>query len=269
MITAHVLVKNEENYIWYSVMSVIDHMDKIMIWDTGSTDKTEKIVNKIIKVYRNKIDYKKIGQVDKYQYSLVRQKMLRETNGDWLMVLDGDEIWWQDSIKKVINYITKEGTGTDSIIVPTVNLVGDIFHYQEEKAGRYNFAGRVGHYNMRFINLHIRGLNIMGDYPLECFVDENNIPLQNKNNGKMIFLKTPYLHATHVPRSRKKEKVMQRKRKLKYELGIPFPKDYYYPESFFEKRPDVVPNIWKNMKLVFKFRAFLETPLRKLKRRII
>lgn len=268
MITAHCLIKNEENFLWYSVISVIDYVDKIIITDTGSTDKTREIVNKIKEVYKNKIDYKEIGQVDKYQYSLVRQKMLEETKTDWIMVLDGDEIWWQNSIGQVIEYIKQKGNETDSIIVPTINLVGDVFHYQEKEAGRYNFNGRVGHYNLRFINRRIPGLKITGDYPLESFIDANNTPLQNRNNAKMIFLDTPYIHATHIPRSSNDEVVMQRRRKLKYELGIAFPKDFYYPESFFKERPDIVPNIWNNMNAKFKFRAFIETPLRKIKRRI-
>ena len=44
----HTLVKNEERYIWYSVMSVIDYIDKILIWDTGSTDKTVDIIKEIL-----------------------------------------------------------------------------------------------------------------------------------------------------------------------------------------------------------------------------
>ena len=47
---AHTLVKNEERYIWYAVMSVIDWVDKILIWDTGSTDKTVEIIKEIEKV---------------------------------------------------------------------------------------------------------------------------------------------------------------------------------------------------------------------------
>ena len=46
-IWAHTLVKNEERFIWFSVMSVIVNVDKVLIWDTGSTDDTVKIIQKI------------------------------------------------------------------------------------------------------------------------------------------------------------------------------------------------------------------------------
>ncbi|KKR11163.1 MAG: Glycosyl transferase family 2 [Candidatus Woesebacteria bacterium GW2011_GWA1_39_21b] len=63
-IWAHTLVRNEERYIWFSVMSVINYVDKILIWDTGSTDNTVSIIREIKKKYPEKIDFKKVGKVD-------------------------------------------------------------------------------------------------------------------------------------------------------------------------------------------------------------
>jgi hypothetical protein len=56
--------------------------------------------------------------------------------------------------------------------------------------------------------------------------------------------------------------------KLKYEIGEPFPKDFYYPEVFFRPRPEIVESPWKVMNPKFKFRALFETPPRKIKRRL-
>ena len=38
------LIFNEDKYIWFAVKSVIDYVDKILIWDSGSTDRTEEVV---------------------------------------------------------------------------------------------------------------------------------------------------------------------------------------------------------------------------------
>ncbi|MBU1256082.1 hypothetical protein KKA49_00135 [Patescibacteria group bacterium] len=46
-IIVHCLVKNEERFIWYAIKSVLPFVDKIMVWDTGSTDKTIQIIKSI------------------------------------------------------------------------------------------------------------------------------------------------------------------------------------------------------------------------------
>ena len=46
-IWAHTLVKNEEKFVWYSVMSIISHVEKVLLWDTGSTDNTPEILKEL------------------------------------------------------------------------------------------------------------------------------------------------------------------------------------------------------------------------------
>ena len=46
-IWVNTIVHNEENFIWFAVMSVIDYVDKVLIYDTGSTDKTVEIIKEI------------------------------------------------------------------------------------------------------------------------------------------------------------------------------------------------------------------------------
>ena len=54
---AIILIRNEENFIWFAINSVIDYVDEIMVWDMGSIDKTEEIVKSID---NPKIKYKKV-----------------------------------------------------------------------------------------------------------------------------------------------------------------------------------------------------------------
>jgi hypothetical protein len=79
------------------------------------------------------------------------------------------------------------------------------------------------------------------------------------------------LHTTFLTRGGSKGKdmeVVKRSKKLKYELGENLPLDFYYPEVFFKDKPEFVPSQWKVMTSSFKFRAFFETPLRKMKRKL-
>lgn len=272
-VSAHCLVKNEDRFIWYSIMSVINYVDVVRIWDTGSTDNTLEVIEEIQKRYAgvNKIIVNKFN-LSNFHEGEVRQQMLDSEDADWFLVLDADEIWWDDSIKLVAETIRKQNNNIESIVVPTVNLVGDIFHYQEKEAGRYNLAGKKGHFNLRAINRSIPGLSSSGEHGLWGWVDNEGVMIQNRDVTKTLFVDAPYLHATHLERSGKKDgdkTVYKRAKKLKYELGNNFPLDYYYPEVFFRSRPQIVSPVWKTMSCGYTLRAFFETPLRKINRRIM
>ena len=86
-IWANTIVNNEENFIWFAIMSVLDYVDKILVWDTGSTDKTVEVIKTI---NSNKLKFKEVGKVDPMEFTKMRQKMLEESKCDWILILDGD-----------------------------------------------------------------------------------------------------------------------------------------------------------------------------------
>lgn len=270
-ITAHCLVKNEARFIWFSVMSVVNHVDKVLLWDTGSTDGTLEVIGEIMKteIGRRKVDFREVGNVSPEGFAKVRQEMLDNTRSDWLIVVDGDEVWWEDSIEKVVEVVESRGSRIESIVVPTYNLVGDIFHYQEESAGGYYLAGRKGHLALRGVNRKIPGLKSDRPHGTWGWTDNTGKMVQDRDPKKIIFVEAPYLHATHLPRAKSRTQefdVPKRAKKLKYEIGLSFPKDFYYPEVFFRPRPSIVPSPWEKMSSEYKLKAFLQTPLKRIKR---
>lgn len=266
-ISAHLVVKNEENFIWYSIMSVINYVDEILIWDTGSTDNTLNIIQKI---NNSKIILKKLSAVD-FDEGEVRQLMLDATKSDWFMVLDADEIWWDESIQLITETIRNEGHQLESIIVPTINMIGDMFHFQSNDAGRYELAGKVGHYALRAINRDIPGLHGLGGHGVFMWADENNEKIEDRDINKMKFMDAPYIHVTHLNRSRgvNNNNVYKRNMKLKYEIGIETAKDFFYPEVFFRERPEFVKSPWERMSVVYRLKSMAVTPLKKFRRRFL
>lgn len=261
------MVKNEARWLWYSINSVIDHVDKIMLWDTGSTDDSPKIISELKKRYSDKIIFNQKEINSPSDFTKVRQEMLDETKSDWFMMLDGDEIWYQDSIRSLTSEIKLADPKIESFVVPTINLVGDIYHYQDKSSGRYQFGNLKGHYNLRFIKRSIEGLHSQGVHGVWGWADSDNKMIQDRNTYK--FIDAPYLHATNLERSQKDLDVIKRSKKLKYEIGLSFPKDYYYPESLFKDKPEIIESPWRVMSSSYKFRALFETPLRKIKRNLI
>jgi|GEM_PF-534411 len=296
-IAVHTLVKNEARFIWYSIMSVFNYVDGIRIWDMGSTDYTRAVIGKILdlpessekvvyedaimadfdEAYARKHMLQMTPEIDEVYkdesfFPWTREKMLKATSADWFIVVDGDEIWWDESIKKVVDLIQEKGDELESIVVPTTLAVGDMFHYQEEAAGRYRLAGKVGHYAIRAINRKIPGLASSSlPHGKWGWVDGTGTMIQDRDPKKIAFIDAPYIHTTFLPRASNLSNdmaVTKRANKLKHEIGKSFPKDFYYPEVFFRPRPEIVESPWQVMPPKFKFRAFFETPLRKIKRRV-
>lgn len=269
-IWGNTIVKNEEKYIWFALTSVINYVDKMLVWNTGSTDKTVDIIKLVQRKYKNKIIFKETGSVDENSFTSLRQKMLQETKSDWFLVLDGDEVWWDKSIKKVADTIRKRGDELDLIVTPFYSVIGDIYHYQEEKAGKYELAKRKGHLNIRAINRKIPGLHVDKPYGQEGYFDRKGIAIQNRDPERIYYLNEPYLHFSNIKRSSGAEdrKVMQREKKIRYEIGLKFLKNFKYPEVFHKDKPNPVPSPWETVSTGYKIRAAIETPLRKLKRRL-
>lgn len=264
IVWGNTLVKNEDKFIYFAILSVIKQLDKLLIWDTGSTDQTLKIINFLKEKYPEKIDFRTFKSADSKEITRLRQKMLDESKCDFILLIDGDEVWWEESIKKVINSLDKN---IHAVVSPVINLVGDIYHFQEEEAGRYQILGKKGHFNIRAINRKIPRLHIKGDYPFEGFYDEKEVLIQNIES-KLIFVNAPYLHFSHLKRSSAEDEKTLHRNKFKYEIGNKFPQYFKYPQSLYLDRPDFVSDPWVRSDFVFKIRSTIETPLRKLKRRI-
>ena len=265
IIWGNCLVRNEERWVWYAIKSVLDHLDKILVWDTGSTDKTVQIIKSI---KSPKISIKQYGPVTPETFINARQEMIEATQADWLFLIDGDEIWTKEGISAVAKAIQEKGDKTESIVVKTINFVGDVYHYQEEAAGRYQIAGRKGHYNLRAMNLKIPGLHADLPYGQQGYFDTHNKPIQERDSKKILFLPVYYFHTTNLLRSSKDFEVPHRVKKRKYEIGLKIPKNVKYPEAFHLPRPEIVPDPWLKMSRGEWVRGAVQTPLKKIRRRL-
>jgi len=238
-ITVHCLIKNEENWIWYALKSVIDWVDQILVFDTGSTDKTAEIIKTI---NDKKIIFEEKGEVNAKTYSKLRQEMIDKTKEGWLMILDGDEIWTEEAIKELREGIEKKGKDIIVVAVRYWNCLGDIFHYSQELEKKQTPFGPPGFWAGRCFRKSIPGLHVSGFYGFEGFTDKNGKQICELGENKILFLKNRFFHTRLLPRSRDDKKVMQRGGKRKYQLGLAFPEGTSYPQVFWGNRPEIVPD---------------------------
>lgn len=249
-ITAHCLIRNEERWIWYAIQSVIDYVDQILIFDTGSTDRTVDVI-KTIK--STKITFEEKGVVDKKKFTYLRQEMLDRTSTSWFMMLDGDEIWPREAIVELMKTIKQVPQRIEAVVVEQWVCQGDVFHYskeveelQEDKTGRPGFwlprAWRKTH-----------GLHAIGEYGVESFADYQGINASYWDPQRLRYLTHKFFHMSFLLRSssfKKDREVIMRSYKTRFYKGVPFSKDIKYPEVFYAKRPDFVPNPWRKFTLI-------------------
>jgi len=100
LITAMLAIKNEEKYIGLVLSQLSEYVDSVVILDDASTDKTVEIVKKFPKVknlYRNPPGLERHEGRDRNRLF----QLARETEAQWLITLDGDEIF-EPRIKKYL-----------------------------------------------------------------------------------------------------------------------------------------------------------------------
>lgn len=262
-IWVNTIVNNEENFIWFAVMSVVKYVDQILIWDTGSTDRTVQVIKELKSRLGTKLEFKEVGRVDPMEFTNMRQKMLEQSKADWILILDGDEIWWEDSIKKIVSEINERGNEIEGIVVPMNVSVGDIYHLQDESAGKYNILGKTGHFSLKAFSKSIPGLHVDWPYGKEGFFDEENRLIQEREN--IVFVDAPFLHVTHLKRSSLKRSYD----KFKYELGNKIQKGFKFPEVLYDQYPEFIASPWERISGAKLLKARMLTPLRKIKRAVL
>lgn len=271
-LTVHCVVKNEERWIWFALTSVLDIANKILIFDTGSTDNTVEIIKNI---KSKKIIFEEKGEVDAQKLVELRREQLRRTKNEWFLILDGDEVW-PDETKKELSAKLESARKKDwGVVIRAWNPIGDIYHYHPESVQyHWPFAPNnwQGWANLRVIRKSIPGLNIVGKYPLEAYRDKSETPIQNYGSKHLVFLKNRYFHTTYLTRSdtRKKDKeVLNRLKKGKMELGISFSRNFDYPGVFNLKYPSIVKSPWERRNVLETVISAINTPIKEFRRRAL
>lgn len=108
------MVKNEERYIGQTLRSVLPFVEKAIIVDTGSTDKTIEIIESLISPFSSRFPAPEVNFIKReitkdsrvwdgnhlnQDLTNLRNEMLSMTETDWVWQVDGDEIYPYGSIQ--------------------------------------------------------------------------------------------------------------------------------------------------------------------------
>jgi len=105
------IVKNEERFLPMCLESIKDHVDEIIIVDTGSTDSTIEIAKRYnAKIYHHAWEN---------SFSKARNYSLKYATCDWILILDADEEVEREGAHKLKDVIKENGVNV--IYLPVLN----------------------------------------------------------------------------------------------------------------------------------------------------
>ena len=258
-ITAHMLVRNEERFVWFAIKSIVDYVDQVLIYDTGSDDNTISLIKSI---KSKKIVLGQFNVRSRKELIELRNRQISDTSTDWILVVDGDEIYPQQTILELKRVLVNLDNSIKGIVVPFYNWCGDVFHVQPESRGRYRFGDRVGHLNLRGLK-KTADLKVVGQYPLEAYV-RNGKKIQDVPN-QLFLLSNKFFHAGDLVRSSKDANAFERKQV--YEWGSKLNKPL--PEVFFIDRPKLIFDPMKKRTITYSLFAAAFAPLKIIKRKFL
>lgn len=106
-----ILAKNEEKNIERAIRSSKKFADEIIVLDTGSTDRTVEIAEKLGTIV--------IHSEWKSDFSYSRNELMTHATGDWIIMLDADEAFAEktvDKIKPILMTLNDKKVGTIKIV---------------------------------------------------------------------------------------------------------------------------------------------------------
>jgi len=112
------IVKNEEQHIVKCLKSVRDVVDEMIVVDTGSTDKTIDLA----RVFGAKVfDFPWTGD-----FSAARNQSLAQATGNWILILDADEVISPLDFKELREIICRETSSPAAYSIVTRNYLRNV-----------------------------------------------------------------------------------------------------------------------------------------------
>jgi len=192
--------------------SLIGKVEEIKIVDTGSTDRTVKIINSFVNYYHTpKISFKQVGPFKGDwkegipELTKLRNQMLSETKTEWAVIVDDDEIWPTELWNELYDLLKIIPKHTMAITAPFIDFI-DRDHIVDTPI--QSPANRI----VRASKVEYRG-----DWPQEMwFIEKEEDWLNKFLDKRVLHLKTPYFH---YGRLKKKSDVVRPEDKV---MTVPF-----------------------------------------------
>jgi len=185
-ITTQTLTKNGDEFIREALLSVKDYVKKMVVCDTGSTDNTIPIIEKLIKEGLN-IEFIKRGpfkgnwQTKIPELTVIRNEIVNNCKTEFMMIVDEDEIYTKEIFEEM--YEVLKDDKVMAVAIPYYNFV-DRYHILRKSM--YPCNKRV---------IRAKYVEFRGKFPGESnYVRGESEWLSNFTDPRVVTLKNKYYH---------------------------------------------------------------------------
>jgi len=152
-ITVHCRVRNEENFVGTAIRSVLPLAERVLVFDTASTDRTLEVIESI---GSPKIEIVRKPACGPIPLTKLRNEMVERTTTEWYMLVDGDEVYPERAVEALDRFMRRVGPNVHRIainrrhfvrsfnFVSTMDRIGRIYRTEKIRQGSVS-SGAVGH----------------------------------------------------------------------------------------------------------------------------
>jgi len=144
MITVHSIVRDEEQFVWYSLMSVAPFVEQTIVFlDMNSTDKTHEILWRVRKQIPSVEIHTRTPEKDYKNFGLLRDEQIRMTKTPFFLVVDGDEVYTRAGIEGLINWARNFPPHKNILNTRIYWFASDRFHIYYSNFTLFSYTGRL------------------------------------------------------------------------------------------------------------------------------
>lgn len=188
-ISAVYIAKNEAHNIARSLESIKDTVDELILVDTGSTDDT---VN-IFRSYGGQVFYQQWED----DFSAPRNLALSKATGDWIIILDADESFSENTRKNIKAVLASCSPEANGLLINMVNYDQDSGEALDE------------FYTLRIVR-NVKGLNYKGIVHEQLYIGEDSLYDSQRVSKELLSIDhTGYTASISVDKHKRNIRLME------------------------------------------------------------
>lgn len=186
-IASHTLVRNGQPFLELVLNQVEPYMDKMIITvSEKSKDGSIAVVNDFLKKHPSKVRVFFENVADPALLTAERQKQVEITSEDWILFLDDDDYWPEESLEEIMTILDED---IDALGVSPIQVINQ-FIYD-------NFWEEHKFFTKWFRNINI---NYRNPWPKDI-IFTGDTPLYWKHNVRTKRMFGKYLHLSSIKNS--------------------------------------------------------------------